>query len=188
MSWGVILDGRTGSLLYLTLYWSLLHLTLWSLLYSTLYWRRLHLTPSGAFFAGPSAGVFFTWPSMDSSLFDSLLESSSTDPLESSLLELLLKSSSLDTFGVFFAGLSAGVCFTSPSLESSTFHWRDLQCDVTKQPQKVAACVNARVYSAVSYDILVLYVAYWTSMVSNFQTGVPLWGSKGGSSRSLVTG
>jgi len=62
---------------------------LWSLLYSTLYWILLHLTLSEVSFFRPSTGAFFTWPSLESPLFDSLLESSSLDPLWSLLCSTL---------------------------------------------------------------------------------------------------
>jgi len=78
------LTGGRVCLRYLTLYWSLHHLTLWSLLYSTLYWNLLYLTlpgvfitwPSGVSFARPSTGVFFIWPYLEYSLLDPVLASS----------------------------------------------------------------------------------------------------------------
>jgi len=42
------------------------------ILYSTIYWSLLYLTLSGVFFARPSTGVFFTWPSLYSTLCWSL--------------------------------------------------------------------------------------------------------------------
>jgi len=59
---------------------------------------RVFITwPFGVSFARPSAGVFFTWSPLESSILDPLLKSSSLDPLlESPLLDPLLEYSSLD--------------------------------------------------------------------------------------------
>jgi hypothetical protein len=67
---------------------------------------------TGVFFTRHSTGVFFTWPSLESSLLDTLVESSSLDPLWSLLHSTLS--------GVFFTRHSTGVFFTWPSLESSS--------------------------------------------------------------------
>jgi len=117
MSWGVFPDGRTGlsSLLDPVLESSPPD-PLWSLLCSTLYWSLLHLTLSGVSFARPSTKVFFTWLSMESSLLDPLLKSSSFDSLWSLLCSTLCWNlRHLTLFGVFFARPSAEVFFTWPS-------------------------------------------------------------------------
>jgi hypothetical protein len=160
MSWGVFPDERSGlsSLLDHLLERSSLD-PLWSLLCPTLYWGRLYLTISGFFFARPSNGVIFiwpsleflcatlhwsilhltlcgvlfswpstgviTWPSLDSSLLDPLLESP-LDPLWSLLCSTLYWSHHLTL---------PGVSLLDPLLESSfdplwsllclTFYQRD---------------------------------------------------------------
>jgi hypothetical protein len=118
MLWIVFSDGRTGlsSLLNPLLESSSLDSLgcslfdplldswpIWSHLWSTLYWNLLHLTLSGLLFALPSTGVstlsgvifarpctgiFFTYPSLESSLHDLLLESS-LDPLWNFLFSTL---------------------------------------------------------------------------------------------------